>query len=170
MNYQKIYDQLISKAQSENRKKNFGVYYENHHITPKCMGGSDEQANLILLTAREHFLAHWLLYRIYPNDSKLAFAFFRNCSHNTKLSNKVFTPSSRSFAEAREAHVKALKIQGPWNKGKKIINQKGSPRNNKETKDKLSQALKEFYKQNPNHVNKRNTGRVAWNKGLKKSA
>ncbi len=36
-------------------------YYEKHHIIPKSLGGSDEPTNLVRLTAREHFLAHWLL-------------------------------------------------------------------------------------------------------------
>jgi hypothetical protein len=32
MDYKKIYDDLISKARSENRIKNAGTYYEAHHI------------------------------------------------------------------------------------------------------------------------------------------
>ena len=42
MNYQKIYDDLISKAKSENRKKYKGVYYEKHHIIPRCLRGKDD--------------------------------------------------------------------------------------------------------------------------------
>jgi hypothetical protein len=36
-------------------------YCERHHILPRSMGGSDDQANIVKLTYREHFLAHWLL-------------------------------------------------------------------------------------------------------------
>lgn len=35
--------------------------YECHHIVPKCMGGTSEKNNLVYLTLREHFIAHWLL-------------------------------------------------------------------------------------------------------------
>ena len=35
MDYQKIYDSIISKAKSLNRKKGDGNYYESHHIIPK---------------------------------------------------------------------------------------------------------------------------------------
>ena len=39
-----------------------GTYTEKHHILPKCLGGIDDD-NLIDLTAREHFIAHKMLYR-----------------------------------------------------------------------------------------------------------
>lgn len=34
---------------------------ERHHIVPKCLGGGNEKSNIVKLTYREHFLAHWLL-------------------------------------------------------------------------------------------------------------
>ena len=52
MNYQKIYENLISKAKSENRKKYKGVYYESHHIIPRCLGGNNDKENKVLLTAK----------------------------------------------------------------------------------------------------------------------
>jgi hypothetical protein len=36
-------------------------YVERHHILPRSMGGSDDPVNIVALTYREHFLAHWLL-------------------------------------------------------------------------------------------------------------
>lgn len=36
-------------------------YTEKHHILPKSMGGSDSKTNLIQITSRKHFLAHYLL-------------------------------------------------------------------------------------------------------------
>ena len=58
MDYQKIYNCLIERAITDNRKKCDIVYYEQHHIIPKCLGGTDNTDNLVLLTAREHFIAH----------------------------------------------------------------------------------------------------------------
>ena len=70
MDHRKIYDSIIEKARNENRirksyserkKENFvSQYYENHHIIPKCLGGSDKNENRVLLTAREHFVCHKL--------------------------------------------------------------------------------------------------------------
>lgn len=81
MNYQKIYEDLISKAKSENRIKlkrndpNF-IYYEKHHIIPKCLNGNNSKENLVLLTAREHFVAHKLLYFINQDNKHLFNAYF----------------------------------------------------------------------------------------------
>ena len=65
MNYEKIYYQIINKAIFEEnfglRYKENGTYYEKHHIIPSSLGGSDDKKNLVLLTAREHYLCHWLL-------------------------------------------------------------------------------------------------------------
>lgn len=95
MNYQKIHDKIIEKAKSENRKKYNGIYYENHHIIPKSLGGSNKKNNLVLLTAREHFLIHWLLHEIYPENKFLTLAFNLMCvCENNKQKNR-YKPSSR---------------------------------------------------------------------------
>jgi hypothetical protein len=65
MEWKGIYDNLIKKARLENRSKNSGTYYEEHHIIPEHVGGSDEKENLVLLNFREHVLAHYILWRIY---------------------------------------------------------------------------------------------------------
>lgn len=38
------------------------------------MGGSDDDSNLVKLTAREHYIAHLLLSRMYPENYKLKYA------------------------------------------------------------------------------------------------
>lgn len=63
MDYASIYDRLI--ARSRGRKRH--GYMERHHIVPKCLGGPDTKANIVLLTAKEHFVAHKLLARMHPN-------------------------------------------------------------------------------------------------------
>jgi hypothetical protein len=65
MNYEKHYKLLCQTRQQLNRQKLSAshadyVYYELHHIVPRHEAGSDEASNLVLLTAREHFIAHWL--------------------------------------------------------------------------------------------------------------
>lgn len=70
MNYKKIYNKLIDIA--KNRYLN--CYYEKHHIIPKCMGGSDEDGNIVKLTPEEHYIAHQLLIRIFPEEEKLIYA------------------------------------------------------------------------------------------------
>lgn len=69
MNYQKIYNNIIENAKTQNRQKGT-VYYESHHIVPKSLGGSNKKENLVLLTPKEHFICHRLLIEIYKNDHK----------------------------------------------------------------------------------------------------
>lgn len=70
MDYQKIYNQIIFRAQN----RILDGYKEKHHIFPKCLGGSDKKENIIKLTAREHFLCHKLLVKIHPNNPRLLYA------------------------------------------------------------------------------------------------
>jgi hypothetical protein len=104
MNYNTVYESLVDKAKSEGREKTTGVYYELHHIVPRCMGGDNSFCNLVLLTAREHFISHWLLYRIYPENQKLARAFWMMCNVKDKNQDRHI-PSSRAYQEARTAYI-----------------------------------------------------------------
>lgn len=70
--YKKIYDSLILRARQREKKEN--EYYEKHHVVPKCIGGSNDENNIVELTLREHFFAHRLLTYIYPNEKNIIFA------------------------------------------------------------------------------------------------
>ena len=69
MNYKKVYYAIINKALRKERTgqrwKGDGNYYEKHHIVPRSLGGLDSDNNLVLLTAKEHYLCHWLLFKSY---------------------------------------------------------------------------------------------------------
>ena len=71
MNYKKLYFNII-----RNRRKNplpVDEYGEVHHIKPRSFGGLDTPNNLIRLSAREHFIVHFLLYKIYKYRSENIF-------------------------------------------------------------------------------------------------
>lgn len=63
--YTRWYYNIISAAQSRTTEG----YVERHHIIPKSLGGSDEKENLVSLTAREHFICHWLLTKMADNTN-----------------------------------------------------------------------------------------------------
>lgn len=63
MDYKKTYKKLIKSA----RRQHIDGYYEIHHIVPKAEGGSDDKSNLVKLTARQHYIAHLLLAKIYDD-------------------------------------------------------------------------------------------------------
>lgn len=78
MNYKKLYFNII-----RNRCNNplpADEYGEVHHIKPRSFGQNcvelddlDDKKNLIRLSAREHFIVHFLLYKIYKHRSKNIF-------------------------------------------------------------------------------------------------
>lgn len=41
---------------------------EIHHIVPVAEGGADDDSNLVSLDVRNHYMAHRLLSRIWPNQ------------------------------------------------------------------------------------------------------
>lgn len=45
-------------------------YTEQHHILPRSLGGTDDSENLVHLTAREHFIVHWLLTKMTTGKAK----------------------------------------------------------------------------------------------------
>lgn len=67
MNYRKIHDRIIEKRRLFPLDEN--EYGEIHHILPKSLGGSNSTENLIRLSAKEHFVIHLLLIRIFPIGS-----------------------------------------------------------------------------------------------------
>ena len=73
----KQYEELINSAKPRGLDKTvLEGYYEMHHIKARCMGGEDIEDNLVLLTYKEHIIAHMLLFIINPEVIGLCFAFF----------------------------------------------------------------------------------------------
>ena len=99
MNYQKIYHQIIERAAT----RQISGYSERHHIVPRCMGGCDNPTNLVALTAREHYIVHWLLWKIY-RSSALAHAFF---SMVRKGKGQERVVSARQYERAKQAMAAA---------------------------------------------------------------
>jgi hypothetical protein len=99
MNYKKIYYKIIEN--SKTRINDINNYYEFHHIIPKCMGGDDTKDNIAILTAREHFICHQLLTKIYPNNKKLIYAVKMMTVHSTnnRSKNRLYEWVRRSFSE-----------------------------------------------------------------------
>ena len=106
MDYKKIYDNFMSSRMSLKKdrivKRKRGEYFERHHIIMKCKGGNNEYDNIVLLTAREHFIAHWILWRVY-RDRSSALAFHKMLSKNNLRQDNNRYYSSRGYEEARFA-------------------------------------------------------------------
>lgn len=78
-------------------KKTKGQYLEVHHIIPKCLGGSNDESNLILLTAREHFIAHRILSKCYRGNPDLTLAVLLMIGTRQDENGRRFGVSSKEF-------------------------------------------------------------------------
>jgi hypothetical protein len=129
--YTSLYFKLIEAR--KNRLLDSNQDYEKHHIIPKCLGGKNSNDNMISLTYREHFLAHWLLTKMCVNlneEIKMKYAF--NCLTTLKNENHKRITTSWQFAIARKHNKEANKM-GKSNKGSKW---------NEQSKINLSNSLK----------------------------
>lgn len=104
MDYKKIHDQIIDRAKLRHLSKE--VYTESHHIIPRCLGGYDHKDNLVKLTAREHYIIHWLLYKIHKIPS-LGTAWHALCM-SSSTTNQRYT--SHTFEYARKANAEYQRI------------------------------------------------------------
>ena len=93
MNYLKVYCNLIRKA--ENRTLVEG-YTEKHHTFPISIFGKNKR--VVVLTAREHYIAHALLERIcikryglnHYRTKKMTYAFWIMCNRNSNQNSYLY--------------------------------------------------------------------------------
>jgi hypothetical protein len=108
--YKRTYDRLIERA--EGRVKEKGVH-ENHHIVPRSLGGSNEKSNIVALTYKEHFLAHWLLTKFTTGKALLPMLIALWEMKRASKSNINRVISGWQYAIARRARSEATAL---WNK------------------------------------------------------
>ncbi|BES53249.1 hypothetical protein [Aeromonas phage phiWae14] len=91
------------------------------------MGGTNDPVNLVRLTYRQHYIAHKLLTKIYPDNNKLEIAFKLMVFKN---SHKYY--NSRDFENARALQSTHMRNNNPMKSF--------------ETKDKMRQTMIDKYK------------------------
>lgn len=125
--YSVIYFDIIAKAQSESRKKeaknsDIYVYYERHHILPRSLGGDNTKDNLVLLTAREHLLCHWLLTKMCltsDEERKMINAYYKMACvgpDHKRLPAKLYELIRKRKAELGHSDATKEKMREAWNK------------------------------------------------------
>jgi hypothetical protein len=135
MDYQKVYSQLIAKAQARSKVED---YVERHHVVPKSLGGTDDKSNLVSLTAREHFLAHMLLARIHGGSQWLAVIRMRGMEKRY-VNNRLYAIAKKqqALAMSRKHKGKTLSLEHKAN----IAAASKGRAHSAETRAKLSNAL-----------------------------
>ena len=107
MNYERAYTNIILRAKKRDEADPTwaeGTYTENHHWYPKSVYPEYATAdwNIVCLTAKEHYIVHYLLHKMRPDCRKMSYAFW--CmSAMDPASGKRHVPNGRSFEVARKA-------------------------------------------------------------------
>ena len=119
-------------------------YIERHHIIPKSMGGSDNSDNLILLTGREHFIAHVLLWKAYRNKQTnfVLWSMRMKKERTIKISSKIYEQLKNEHSIFQSQRMeKNNPMKNDSTKNKISNHRKGKPLK-EETKQKMSIARK----------------------------
>lgn len=123
------------------------------------MNGSNDVDNLVYLTAREHYIAHWLLHKIYPESYKLLFALHRMMyGHKNKylrLSSKDYERINKLVSENQKGEKNTM--YGMCGEKNPFHGKKHTP----ESLEKMSKAKKgrKLSKEHCEKISKRTAGK-----------
>lgn len=156
--YHSLYFKIIKRAQARTVAANTKV--EIHHIVPRSLGGTNDAANLVALTLKEHWICHKLLVRCLTDPV-----------HVRKMYNALFMMAVKDYRKVNGRVYQSIKENVvPWNKGLTGLYQ---PPLNDLAKQKLSHLWKgKSRPQEHRDAMKRGWERVKeegyapWNKGL----
>jgi hypothetical protein len=117
--YTRWYNTIIKRA----RDRITDGYTESHHVRPRSLGGTDNKDNLVNLTAREHFVCHWLLSKMHTGEAKAKMIYALNGMkrgneftqrYETKITARVYENLKKEFSRVHSATMKGTT---PVNKG-----------------------------------------------------
>lgn len=98
--YHSRYEKFIASLQGHR----IDGYYELHHIVPRSLGGSNDKSNLIALTARQHYVAHWMLAKASGGSAARAFFMMSNFGRYGSV-------NSTTYEKARKEYSKLVSVQ-----------------------------------------------------------
>jgi len=117
--YTNLYTILTDRA----RNRVVEEYTERHHVIPQSLGGPDSKENLVDLTAREHFICHWLLIKMTAGEarSKMIYALQGMKAENRHQKRYSSAVTARVYERYRiehaQVHSERMKGKPAWNKG-----------------------------------------------------
>lgn len=140
MNYLKVYCNLIRKAEQRGytKKNTKGQYVEGHHTFPVSIFGKNKR--IVYLAAREHYIAHALLRKIYikrygirdDRTKKMIYAFWRL---NNEIVQNTYS-NSYLYERSKSDYINILKTDGVF--------LKNNPSKKKERREEMSKNMSEF--------------------------
>lgn len=107
--YTRWYNHIIFNARLQQRVKGDN-YFERHHIIPRSLGGNNSKENLVLLSAREHYVCHLLLPKMCidsKHKGKMVYAFMRLSGPANQYS-EAHRYTGRLYETMKRAYVKHI--------------------------------------------------------------
>lgn len=100
MNYERIYDEIVSYF-----RENPCVNGERHHITPRSLGGSNIDDNLVMLSLRAHYVCHVLLVKMHKGEakSKMVYALWMMSNQSKRRITSIQYENARKQFSAQQS-------------------------------------------------------------------
>jgi hypothetical protein len=97
--YYRWYSSIVERA----KIRQLIGYTEKHHIVPQSLGGSNSKNNLVNLSAREHFICHWLLTKcVSTNVEKMKYALWLMMNMQNNHQTHRYKVNSRTYQRLKE--------------------------------------------------------------------
>jgi hypothetical protein len=162
--YTKIYYNIINSAKATSPMDG---YLEQHHIIPKSLGGLNTVDNLINLTARQHFVCHWLLTKMVVGKDKKKMIFAINRMLSATIHQQRYKITGRKYELLKIQFSKINPFNDKdWQKLQRKNNHIGKKRS-EESKQKLRDAWAKN-RENRIGINHPSYGKVRTKETLKK--
>lgn len=148
--YSRWYYQIIEQSKTNPSTG----YTEKHHIIPRCLGGGDTPDNLIVLSARQHFVCHRLLTKMTTGKakSKMVLAVWSFIRQSKDQQRETITGRKYEVIRKQHSQVMSELMSGPNNPmyGKKhrpevglaVSRQNKGRKRSEETKQRMRKAFK----------------------------
>ena len=160
-------------------------FYEDHHILPRSAFPEfeHEKWNLRSLTPREHFIAHYLLFKAFPKNRKLVHAFWCMCKF--RRNGRAYRITGRMYETIRNAYAESMLGSGNPFYGKthsdeqkaKWAKTKGGQNNtfygkthDDETRARISKSIQELNKERTITLSESHKAAIAKSNSGKKKA
>lgn len=166
--YTKLYFKIIER--SRGRTKKSGIYYEEHHIIPESFylnrsrrghkgwieGDPESPQNKTLLTAREHFICHYLLTKMTTGKGFQKAVKALNAMTTMKNGNVVRAiSSSKLYASAKKIYADHMR---EWMRERML-----GPANFARGRKRSAVSIER------QKATRRENGKHSWNKGMSMS-
>jgi hypothetical protein len=110
--YCRYYTHIITANVDESQ------YFERHHILPKAIFPEyrNEKWNIVRLSAKDHFIAHHLLFTMFPKHPKIVAAMWGMCNQVSPNHQKDFLQEhlnevSDLYSKVRSAHAENVRAR-----------------------------------------------------------